>query len=176
MRQPSQVTDLEIDIDYGQVYLYGESPWRPGEEDDPGNTAVLRALDDANAGNRRVGTADGVVDVISAVQWHWNAPMRVEVWEEEPPLDLSDFDDVVDVDIDLASGVLHFQASGGSEEIARCEVPAGRYRARIGGRGYDEATAGGAVEGGPDSYRVQLWARRAEAEPAVRKKWSGRPG
>jgi hypothetical protein len=72
---------LEVEIDYGQVYIYCKSPWA----DD--TNAVLRALDDAWQSNRFVGVSDGLVDLVTPIQWNFHAPMRVEIWALEPPVD-----------------------------------------------------------------------------------------
>jgi hypothetical protein len=168
MTHPSVEINLEVEINYGQVYIYSVTPWA----DDPENTAVLRALDDAHRSGRFVGVADGVLDLVTPVQWNFNAPMRVEVWPQEPPTDDDNWDQVVDIDLDVPTGQLSFEGSGGREPIP-CEVPVGDYRARVSGRGYTEAKEG--VEG-MDSYRVRLWPRDARCPPQLRKSWSGWQG
>jgi hypothetical protein len=158
--------DLEVDISYGQVYLYGVAPWA----NDPSNDAVLRALDDAHASGRFIGIADGIVDFVSPVQYHFGAPLRLEIWPAEPAADDADWDHVVDVDIDLPMGELHFEGSGGREPLIQ-QVPNGNYRGRLSGRGYEQAVADAAE--GMDRYRVQLWPRSADAPPDLRKCWDG---
>ncbi|WP_253777908.1 hypothetical protein [Goodfellowiella coeruleoviolacea] len=159
--------DLEVEIDYGQVYIYSVAPWR----DDSTSDAVLRALDDARQSGRWVGVVDGLIDVVVPFRKSFDAPMRVEVWSEEPPLDNDAWDHVVDADFDVCDGELVFEPSGGFTPV-RCpeSVPSGRYRARVSGRGYAEA-AEGAV--GVDSYRLRLWPRENERPPELRKSWPG---
>lgn len=168
--QPSVTIDLEIEIDYGQVYIYSAAPWA----DDRDNDAMVRALDDARQSGRWVGLADGMIDVVVPFRKSFNAPMRVEVWPEEPLADDRDWDHVVDVDFDVRAGVLVFEPSGGFTPI-RCEkpVPSGSYRARVSGRGYAEAVTGAE---GLDSYRIQLWPRESERPAELRKSWPGWAG
>lgn len=165
MSQPSSTADLDVEINYGQVYIYGEAPWA----DDPNNNAVLRALDDARQSGRFVGIADGLVDLVSPIQWNFHAPMRVEVWSFEPPADDGDWDQVVDVDLDVPDGRLWFEGSGGRDPIP-CEVPPGAYRVRVSGRGYTEVADGAE---GLDSYRLRLWPRGGDKAPESRKVWDG---
>jgi hypothetical protein len=166
MTEPTMVVDLEVDVSYGQVYLYSAPPWAA----DPANDAVLRALNDARASGRFVGVADGLVDVVSPVQHHFGAPWRLETWTAEPPEDDRDWDHVVDIDIDITTGRLHFEGSGGREPISH-DVPNGSYRARLSGRGYEQAVTDAAE--GLDAYRVRLWPRAEDAPPELRRRWNG---
>ncbi|WP_133847196.1 hypothetical protein [Labedaea rhizosphaerae] len=164
--QPSTTTDLAIEIDHGQVYIYSVAPWA----DDPTNDAVLRALTDARRSGRWVGVADGVIDLVVPFQKSFDAPMRVEVWPAEPIADYENWDHVVDVDFDIHNGQLVFEPSGGFKPV-RCEpLPSGQYRARVSGRGYTEMLEGGE---GLDSYRLQLWPRDRDRPAEVRRSWSG---
>ncbi|MCK2238230.1 MULTISPECIES: hypothetical protein [unclassified Crossiella] len=165
MTQPTVTTDLDVEINHGQVYIYAQAPWA----DDPSNNAVLRALDDARQSGRFVGVADALIDLVTPVQWNFHAPMRIEIWSLEPPADDDAWDQVVDVDLDVPNGRLWFEGSGGREPIP-CDVPAGTYRARVSGRGYTEAADGAE---GLDSYRLRLWPRGDETSPALRRGWPG---
>lgn len=166
MTQPTTTLDLEVEFGHSQVYIYSVAPW---EADPEGHNAVLRALDDAYRSRRFVGVSDGLIDFLTAAEWNFNAPMRVETWAAEPPADDGNWDHVVDVDLDVPDGRLMFEGSGGRPPIS-CEVPPGRYRARLAGRGYTEVKDG--VEG-VDSYRLRLWPREDDKPPALRKRWPG---
>ena len=48
----------------------------------------------------------------------------------------------------------------------RVAVPPGRYRLRFAGEGYRLAR-------GADRLRIELWPRRADAPPSVRRRWAG---
>ncbi|MPZ79776.1 MAG: hypothetical protein GEV28_05000 [Actinophytocola sp.] len=167
MGEPSLTVAMEVEIDHGQVYIYSESPY----EKDPESDAVLRALDDAWKSRRFVGVADGLIDLVTPVQWNFHAPMRIEVWSAQPPSDEDNWDHVVDVDFDVSNNQVIFQGSGGLMPV-RCgePVPSGAYRARVAGRGYTEVSSGAE---GLDSYRLQLWPREARSAPALRRAWPG---
>jgi hypothetical protein len=49
-------------------------------------------------------------------------------------------------------------------------VPAGSYRVRLSGAGYDASAGGGH---GGDSYRIRLWLRKSVKPPELRKNWPG---
>jgi hypothetical protein len=163
MSRPNTVVDLEITVDYGQLYVSGA----PLDQVDPDTSGVLRALDDARGSGRYVGVAGGLIDLVTPIQYSANAPMRVETWPGEPVDDRANWDHVVDVDLDVRDGRMFFEASGGWEPVS-CEVPTGNYRARLSARGYDQAD----VEG-LDAYRIQLWPRASASPPGLRKSWPG---
>jgi hypothetical protein len=142
-----------VQSDYGQLYIYDsqalvdDSDWT--EDDNP----LARALEDGYRGRRFVGYDHSLVDVLTPSQYNWNAPMRIEVSDDEPPLELDGWDHVVEVPLPVPSGTLAFEASGGG--IPRqTEIPKGSYRARISGRGF--VSGAGEIEG-HESYRLQLW-------------------
>ena len=165
MNVPTVTIDLEVEIDYGQLYLYSVAPWA----NDPDNDAMLRALDDAERSGRWVGVADGLIDLVVPFRKSFNAPMRVEVWPTTPPSDEDTWDHVVDVDFDVPNGQLVFEPAGGFTPIPSPEpVPVGNYRARISGRGYTETDQGA---DGMDAYRLQLWPRTSNSPPELHKKW-----
>jgi hypothetical protein len=103
------LSELEVCIDYCQVYIYDEAA--PGA--DLATDSVLRALDDAWDSGRTVGAHGGLIDLCAPVQWNFNALMRLEVRSAEPTGDSRDWDHVVDIDLDVPSGRLSFAASGG---------------------------------------------------------------
>lgn len=164
MSEPSLKADLGVGIDHGQLYIYDL-----GASIDLGGPVALEALDDAQNSGRYVGRSGDLVNLLSPVQWHFDAPMRVEVWAGEPAPEEPGWDHVVDLDLNAPTGQLAFQAPT-EEEYASCAIPHGRYRIRVSGRGYDHANPQG---GGGDSYRVQLWPRTGDRPPAVRKRWAG---
>lgn len=165
--RPSIAVAMEIEINHGQVYIYPESPYAKTPDSD----AVLRALDDAWKSRRFVGVADGLIDLVTPVQWNYHAPMRIEVWSGQPPSDEDNWDHVVDVDFDVTNDQVTFEGSGGRPPIPCVEpIPSKTYRVRVAGRGYTEASGGAE---GLDSYRLQLWPREADSAPALRKSWPG---
>jgi hypothetical protein len=151
LSEPKFRTDVEIEIDYHAFLIYDEN-----NADDQASDTAERALEDANNSGRRVGAADGIVAVMTAVQFNYRAPMRVELWPGEPGDDAANWDDVADIDLNAPTGKLMFRMYGPADEAVPCEAPAGRYRARISARGYIHSDPQG---GGLDDYRVQLWPR-----------------
>lgn len=165
---PTFSADLHVAADYGQIYIYSEAT-EVGSQNDEGNP-YLDALDDAVDSGRFVGTAGGLVDLLTPGQWNFNTPMRVEVWAAEPPADTDDWSHEVDVDLDVPDGRLFFEASGGGTPIP-VDLPEGRYRARVSGSGYTTLGAAGAE--GDDYYRLRLWPRVTDTDPELRKFWPG---
>jgi hypothetical protein len=166
-KRASLVQELHIQSDYGQIYIYDAQPQEDVDwsvDDNP----FVRAMDDGFDSRRFVGYDSGIVDVLTPSQYNWNAPMRIEVSEAPPPLDLDAWDHVVEVPLPVPSGTLCFEASGGGIPI-ETQIPAGTYRARLSGRGY--VARAGEIEG-HESYRLQLWPAD-ETKPVLLKYWDG---
>jgi hypothetical protein len=158
--------DLIVAADYGQIYIYPPAPaGAPGPLEE-----ALTALDDAIGSGRFVGVRPGFIDVMTPGQWNFSTPFRLETWSAEPPDDRDDWDHEVDADLDAPTGRIYFEASGGGP-VHPADIPAGRYRARISGRGFTELGHAGAD--GNDSYRLRLWPRGQQEDPALRKRWPG---
>jgi hypothetical protein len=164
--QPTFAADLHVSADYGQIYIYSDAAVIEDDEDN----LFLDALDDAVDSQRFVGTAGGIIDLMTPGQWNFETPMRVEVWAAEPSADTDNWSHEVDVDLDIPDGQLIFQASGGGTPLP-VELPAGRYRARISGAGY--TALGHAGADGDDHYRLRLWTRANDTHPKLRKFWPG---
>jgi hypothetical protein len=166
--------DLQVEADYGQIYIYDPETQvveEIGELDDPWQ----RASDDAYDSRRFVGYDRSLVSVVTPSQFNWKAPLRLEVNDKAPALDAEDWDHIVEVPLPTPSGTLCLQASGGGEPV-ETTIPPGTYRARFSGRGYSAEV--GEIEG-HETYRLQLWLAE-ESEPALLKYWAGydivRPG
>jgi hypothetical protein len=166
---PAFAADLHVAADYGQIYIYSDAAVAGFDNDDSDNL-YLDALDDAVDSERFVGTAGGLIDLMTPGQWNFNTPMRVEVWAAEPLADTDGWSHEVDVDLDVPDGRLNFAASGGGVPIP-VELPEGRYRARVSGSGY--TTRGAAGADGGDYYRLRLWPRVTDTDPKLRKSWPG---
>jgi hypothetical protein len=139
-------------------------------QDDGRASAYMDALADATESRRFVGSAGGLIDLLTPGQYNLRTPMLVEVWELEPGDSRDEWDHEVDIDIDAPSGTLVFEAAGGSGSTTT-EIMPGMYRARVSGRGF--TVTGYAGADGQDSYRLQLWPRRDAAPPALRRSWPG---
>jgi TonB family protein len=178
---PEGSMPLTVVADYGQIYIYDSArldserrrQFFADKERDVYGDALQDALADGVKSRRFVGTSRGLIDLITPGQYNFKTPMLVEVRLHEPGDDRQEWDHEVDLDLDIPSGVLLFEGSGGSG-IQRIKVPPGRYRARVSGRGF--AALGFAGANGNDSYRLQLWPRQEDTEPVLRKSWLGWAG
>lgn len=167
---PLLARDLVVSADHGQIYIYSPGAFGETADEFGDDSPYLTALDDAEDSRRFVGAAGGIIDLLTPGQWNWETPMRVEVWNVEPADDMSGWDHEVDADLDVPDGQLVFEGSGDGPSHTT-EVPAGRYRARVSGRGFTYLGHAGAE--GDDSYRLRLWQRTADTEPVLRKSWPG---
>lgn len=165
---------VTIGIDHGQVYIGGHEPTSAHMRAlDPNFDRYLHALDDAHHSDRFVGVSCGMIDLLTPIQWNFEAPLAIEIWAAEPPEEtLAGWEHTVDVDLDAPLGRLWFEASGGGGCVDY-EIPAGSYRARVSGRGYTEHAATRRCEGTTDSYRLQLWPRTQERPPELVTSWPG---
>jgi hypothetical protein len=166
MSTPSYFREIQIEIEGNLFFFYGDRD-PSAFFSSPDAPDYVAALSEAEKSPLNVGAVKGIVVVFTPRQWSL-APMRIEVWTAEPPGDNPDWDHVVDIDIDISTGNLYFEAPDMGGDPVRCEVPAANYRARIAGRGYDTPPGEG-----QDSYRIQLWSRKDRSTPIARKIWQG---
>jgi hypothetical protein len=163
--------DLIVQADHGQILIFS-SGGENEDEDGYDHVGHMRgALNDASESGRFVGVRAGFIDLLTPGQWNWRTPMRLEIWSAEPPDDRGDWDHEVEADFDVPDGRINFMPSGGSGSAVSADIPAGRYRVRISGRGFTELGRAGAE--GDDSYRLRLWPRGEREDPALRKRWPG---
>lgn len=163
--------DVRFVYDYGQVYLHdAERTWAEGYPE------YVSALDDARARALSIGLADDLVDVLMPRQENFSARLSVEVWEGSPPIELEQWDHVVDFPIRVPSGRLVLSASGGSGDT-EVSIPAGTFHARWCGCRFKEAEdwsySDDEREHPPDEYRLQLWESDVLIEPTELKPWPG---
>jgi hypothetical protein len=121
------------------------------------------AARDAVESGRWVGEGAGVVDVVLSGPAERPLPVTVAVLGREPRLRAGD-SHVVDLDLLVDAGLV--LAGTGSVTGHAVDVPPGRYRARFAGQGYR-------VAHGAERLRIELWPRRADARPKVRRAWPG---
>ena len=156
--------ELRFVYDYGQVYLYAPAA--------SGSVDFLAALDDSSRTGLSVGVDGPLVDLLMPLQWNFSAPLSFDVLDGAPQLDVDDWDHVVEFALQLPSGRLLLEGSGGSGQL-EIEVPPGRHRARLSGRGFP--APGDYVPGDSslDTYRLQLWPAGADEPPRELKRWPG---
>lgn len=160
------VRDLTVSAQHGQIFIFSPEVHRLDTEQE----GFIEALNDALDSCRFVGTAFGLVDLVTPGHWNWETPMRVEVWAAEPEDDAGDWDHEVDLDFDAPDGCVFFEAAGGGLHY-ETDIPAGSYRLRVSGRGF--TGVGLDAVDGDDSYRLRLWPRAQDREPVLRKNWPG---
>ncbi len=140
--------------DYFQFYLQDENAPYIGEG--AWNREATERMLAVAPGALAVGTVRNV-----------DVPVTVEVLQSEPREDFENWDHVTECGLEIQSGKL--VVAGCTDyfpDAARIKVPAGRYRARICGGGFE--TVAEHWDSGEDVYRVQLWPD-TDCEPRVLK-------
>jgi hypothetical protein len=127
------VRELEIEADYGQIYIYDPATQLPDQYATEDDDQLQLALEDGYVSRRFVGHAGGLIGVLTPSQYNWKAPMRIEVSQSPPDSDAESWDHVVELPLPVPSGRLLFQASGGAAPV-ETQIPPGTYRARFSGR------------------------------------------
>jgi hypothetical protein len=156
--------ELSFVYDYGQVYLHDAAA--------ADSVDFLAALDDSTRTGLSVGVAGGLVDLLLPLQWNFAAPLVLETSDAEPELDLDGWEHVVEFALQLPSGRLLLEGSGGSGQ-AEIELLPGAYRARWSGRGFPAVGDYVPGESSADTYRLQLWAAHSDEPPRELKRWPG---
>jgi hypothetical protein len=156
--------ELTFRYDHGQVYLYDVTA--------ADSVDFLAALDDSTETGLTVGVAGVLVDLLMPLQWNFSAPLVLETEEQEPALDLDDWEHTVEFALQLPTGRMLLEASGGGGQL-EIEVPPGGYRARWAGRGFPRPGEYVPGESSDDEYRLQLWIDGSAEPPRELKRWPG---
>jgi len=160
MAAPLAVHQVSIWVQHGQILL--------GDAEEGDLAAIEDAWDDAVDSGRYVGTAGGIVDLVTPVADSAGTPVTVEQWATEPPDDRAGWDHEADIDIDVPSGRIElFLTTGEIEGGTVTLAGAGPYRLRVSAR-FGRGKAGAAVD---DVYRLRLWPRAADLPPQLRRGW-----
>lgn len=135
--------EFELFADYFQFYIQDEG---------------VRGIDgdswSQEATNRMLAIASGAIG-IGTVR-NVDVPVRIEVLDSEPVLDIESWNQVTECSIETSSGKL--VVAGCTDyfpDAARINISPGIYRARISGGGFDSVEIHWGD--GADRYRVQLW-------------------
>ena len=187
---PTRIAQYETTpgFDFGEFFFMDAAteldPWAAQASD------AVDAVDVAAARNEHVAFANGIGVVLAPVQYDFAARVVVEVWTARPEVMLdNDADDLAELDIDLVGG-LSLEAAGGGEPTT-VSLPAGSYRMRVAGRGFDAAVrwvedeeaqaaidaaiaAGSDPLPGPAWWVLRLWRRHADTPPAALRVWRSR--
>lgn len=138
--------DLVVAMDYGQFRLRGELASFHSDR---------ALLDEAQNDGAGVAADGRTVLFLSPHQSNFDMVLRVEVWDRKPSDDLDDWQEVFATLMEVdADGRLWFESP--TLTVVGCDVPPGRYRVLVAGRGFVARGRPGPT-GPSDSWRVQLW-------------------
>ena len=159
MAAPLAVHHVSVAVEHGQILL---SDAVHGDLD-----GIEDALDDAIDSGRYVGTASGIIDIMTPAADSTGTPVTIEEWATEPPDDRHDWHHEVDLDLDVPSGQLEVHLTTGpiTNGTITLTTP-GPRRLRVSARFADDRG---------DAYRLRTWPRTADAPPEIRRAWPGWP-
>jgi hypothetical protein len=170
--------ELTFGYDHGQLFF-----WTTGLG--VSSPTFLAAVEKANAERLNVAVADGGGVFLAPVATDPRARVVVEEWEREPPSGLDvDADCIVELDLD-SDGALTLLAPERDELTV--EIPGGKLRARVVGRGFHIAVCWAENEdaqgryrqaaeqvfpiGGPAWWTLRLWPRQRDGDLVHVKRW-----
>ncbi len=156
---PVWAEDLEVYSEYGQFQV--------GDRE-----SVLAFEWDAGAFQRHVAVALDVISVATTTMYG-NVAVHIEGWDAEPPLDLPPFDQVVEVSVEVPTGLLSVTSVSSDIKLTSQLMP-GWYRMRVNSQNLANGAGGVPTQRGDDRYQVQLWPE-VERLPLVLKEWAGWP-
>jgi hypothetical protein len=144
--------DHTVAMDYGHFYL----EHRVGDDLDD------EAYDDRDLSDliSRAHDADGIaweagtLAVLSPHQNNFEMPLRVELWDGEPPGDLNDWEEAFEAYLEWEHGGLTY--SSPTMDSKDFPIPPGAYQVLITGRGFVAHGWPGSTTPG-DRWRLQLW-------------------
>lgn len=140
----SVLMDTVVSTDYGQFTLVQGGESFDGDAD--------RFF--AGQVNGWVGAGvPGVVHIVLARR-SGGSEVRIERWEEEPPLD--DWEDVVEVSTVFRPNSPIGWETWAGESAGSLPIPSGSYRVRVSAEGRDAGTNGEFTDGVVDRYLIQL--------------------
>ncbi|MFG3618557.1 hypothetical protein [Nocardia sp. NPDC047654] len=144
-RQPVSEETVYLFMDYGQFRIDGgvESP-----------VEEIELLDRALAAHPFASDGLAVV-VLSPHQNNFHMPVTVQVWEERPPDDRAEWQQVCETRLRVGpEGILCL--SSPTDGAVDCPVSQGEYLIEISGRGFINYGWPGSTEPG-DVWRIRLW-------------------
>lgn len=140
--RPVSVYQFVVYAGYHQFYLKDENA-----------TGSTGASDfwTQQAHDRMLAINPGIVGVGTGS--YGNVPVSVEIYANEPPIDIGNWDRVMEASIELNSGQLLICGCPDPEEIGRIALVPGTYQARVHYGGLETVEN----EEGDDYYRIFLW-------------------
>jgi len=158
-----QVPLLRLDTmtvrqDYGQFELIA------GDQDDDD---LLDLIDAANEGDR-IAQGEAILVILSPHQNNFEMALTVELWDDEPPDDLADWQEGFQAFLGVDGlGVFYMSPI---ETYVDLDVPPGNYQVRIVGRGFINYGWPGSTTPG-DTWRIQFWPSNDIIEPTRIARW-----
>ena len=154
--------DLVVALDYGQFVLVGGDAVEPED--------VVAAIEIALRDNVGIGQVGDTLGICSPHQNNFQMPLRVELCSSDPGRQLTAWQEVFEASIGVGSDGLRYESP--TLEAVTVPVPAGKYAARICGRGFvAKGWPGSATPG--DEWLVQLWPSGARGRPVRVSSWDG---
>jgi hypothetical protein len=147
---------FQLFADYFQFYL----------QDEPAKGDLSKSWS-KEATARMLAVAPGTVGIGTTQNTH--VAVLLEVHDEEPPIDLAEWDHVAECSLDVGSGrIVIAGCTDYFPDADRLEVPPGHYRARVSFGVLTRGSDGGLP--GEDHYRVQLWLNSAIAPRTLKQR------
>jgi hypothetical protein len=146
-----------VNTDYGQLTLeWGEDIW---------DGDVGRFFNDQQ--NGFVGASDPDNVVIVLARRSGGSAVRIVLYTSEPPSH-EEWEDVVEVSVQLPPGRVMRWCSWASESWGPLLVPPGQYRLRVSAAGRDAGARDEFADGVVDKYLIELWPAPDALDAVVR--------
>lgn len=152
----TDVRDYVVALDYGQFSL---------ETDPEDFLTTVDLIDRASAAGDRIAQDSGLVLVLTPHQWNFELALRRELHDVEPADDSDGWDEVHEATVEVGDHGLWFASP--TMDSYDLEVPAGRYRARMVGRGFGWNPETPEHE----RWRIQLWPDAVASPARCLKAW-----
>lgn len=176
--------ELAPGFDHAEFFFWdaGTDPWAGDTAPTPVDIVIERGLD---AGHD-IEWFEGIGVAFAPIGDDGYAKVIVEVWDEEPPMRADETADcITDFDFDVSRG---FAATAPEGQDVSVALPAGLYRARVSGHGFDAAVSwqdddeayeayvaaeeAGHPISGPAHWVIRLWTRQSASGPVHHRIWS----
>lgn len=118
--------------------------------------------------NGLVGAADAHGVYIGLARFSGGSPVRIVLEEDEPVVDATAWEDVVEVSTVVPDGAAPAWTTWAGEDRGDLDLPPGSYRVRVSARGRDDGAADEFAEGPVDFYLVEFWPAPAAPDAVVR--------
>ncbi len=156
--KPIKVYDATVTMDYGQFFLYSKLQ----------NCNLDDLIDKASKGENIAGN-DEVVLLLVPHQHNFAMPLRVELWNDKPPSDIDNWEEVFEGYLNIVNGILVYDSP--DTDGYEFEIPNNQYKVLISGRGFVNRGWTKSTEPG-DNWRVQLWPSQSPPTFRSLKKWT----